>query len=145
MRLGHVDLDTGEVFEHLNVVATSAKRRNGFGKSWLALSQEATQTVALNGKALGREGLTVWLYLMSVLEYENEVKVSKIDVARALGMDRSNLARAFRKLTAAGFLRETGRAGNARTYLLNPEIAWRGSGRNHIAALDSFRREKLGE
>lgn len=84
-------------------------------------------------------------YLTSILDYENEMLISKTDLAMELGMQRPNLSRAFKKLLTHGLVLEGKKFGNMRTYLLNPEIGWRGSGRNHIVALDAFRRAKEKE
>lgn len=144
-RLGHLDLDTGEVLENLNVFAIAPKRRNGFGKRWFAMSMDAGKMLAGMRKELGGEGYAVLHYLTSVLDYENEVFISKTDLAKEMGMLRPNLCRAFKKLETSGLVRERRRVGNMRAYVLSPEIAWRGSGRNHVVALEAFRREKLGE
>lgn len=143
MKLGHHNAETGEVLEHLNVIAIAPKRRNGFGKRWFAMSMDAGKMLAGMRKELGGEGYAVLHYLTSILDYENEVFVSKTDLAREMGMLRPNLCRAFKKLETQGIVREYRRVGNMRAYVLNPEIAWRGSGRNHVVALAKFRKERL--
>ncbi len=143
-KLGQYDLETGEVLEHLNLVAIAPKRRNGFGKSWIAMSQEANIALAKMRKQLGGDGYSVLHYLTGILDYENEVFVSKTDLAKELGMQRPNLCRAFKKVETLGFIREKRKVGNMRSYMLSPEVAWKGSGRNHVIALAAFRKPKEG-
>lgn len=107
------------------------------------MSMDAGKMLAGMRKELGGEGYAVLHYLTSILDYENEVFVSKTDLAKEMGMLRPNLCRAFKKLETHGLVSERRKVGNMRSYTLNPEIAWRGSGKNHIAALAKFRKEKL--
>ncbi len=139
-RLGHLDLDTGEVFEHLNIYATTPKRRNGYGKRWFAMSMDGVQALAMMRKQLRGEGYAVLLYLLGELDYENEIFVSKTEIAEKLGMQRTNFARAFKKLVDAGIIVEGRKVGNMRAYMLSPEIGWRGEARNHVIALDQYRK-----
>ncbi len=142
-RLGHLDLDTGEVLEHLNLYAVTPKRRNGFGKRWFAMSMDAGKMLAGMRKELGSDGYAVLHYLTSVLDYENEVFISKTEIANDMGLLRPNLARAFKKLLNHKIIIEGRKVGNMRAYHLNPEIAWRGDGRNHVITLDKYRKDKL--
>lgn len=105
------------------------------------MSQDAVRDLAVNGRVLGREALMVALYLLSELDYENEVFVSKTEISEHLKIERANLARAFRKLMEKGFIREGRKVGNMKAYVLNPEVAWRGTGHNHIIALDKYRKD----
>ncbi len=135
-KLGHYDIETGEVFEHLNVVAVSPRKRNGFGMAWLALPQDTDEKV----DGLGWEGMRVLLHLFRVMKYENHVADRKADMARAIGISRTSFQRAFKKLEDRNLVVPAEPKG---TYMVSPEIAWRGSGKNHIVALAKFRKEKL--
>lgn len=106
------------------------------------MSMDAGLMLAQMRKELGGEGYAVLHYLGSVLGYENEIFVSKTQIAKDMGMARPNLCRAFKKVETLGFVREVRRVGNMRAYVLNPEIAWRGEGKNHVIALDKYRKGK---
>ncbi len=135
-RLGHYDIDTGEMIEHLNLVAITPRKRNGFGMAWLALPQDFGER--LDG--LSPQAVKVMLYLLSIMEYENRVIGRKADMARALGIGRANFQRAFKRLEDAELVAPVE---PPVVYMVSPEIAWRGSGKNHIAALAAFRKAKL--
>lgn len=137
-KLGHYDLDTGEMLEHLNIVAVIPRKRNGFGMTWFAMSMDAGKMLA--GAKLGREAHAVLFYLLSILEYENRLTVCKATIAKDLGMHASSVSRAFRKLETADLIMPTE---HRSIYTLSPELAWRGSGKNHVAALAKLRKEKL--
>ena len=57
-------------------------------------------------------------------------------------MQRQNVQRSIKRLMALGVLLEGPKIGISRSYRLNPEFGWRGSGKNHIATLDLERKSE---
>lgn len=144
-RIGNVDLDTGEIFEHVNIVAFTAKRRNGFIEGWAAMSQVAISDMLANQrKELGSEGLSVLLFLVSEMQAENRVIVNKTALGKAIGMDPRNVRRAFVRLLGAEIISEAEPMGMFKSYVVSPEIAWKGAAKNHVIALNAYRKAKDG-
>lgn len=140
-RVRQVDATTGEVLEGI-VVSVLPKRRNGFLNGWLAMSNEAHLVFATRRKEFGEDGFGVMFFLLTKLDYENHLLVNQADVARSLGMHRQNVQRAVKRLIGLGVLLEGPKAGQSRTYRLNPNFGWKGSAENHIRALDDYRTER---
>ena len=86
------------------------------------------------------EDFRVLMALLEQLDYENLITTNQAEIARDLEMDRAQVNRAIKRLIEAGAVFEGPKVGISKTYRLNPEFGWRGSGRNHIAALDVERR-----
>ena len=60
-------------------------------------------------------------------------------------MQRQNVQRSIKRLMALGVLLEGPKIGISRSYRLNPEFGWRGSGKNHIATLDLERKKRMAK
>lgn len=113
-----------------------AKRSNGFGKDWLAMSQPATKYVA-KLKLTGVE-FSVFMMLLSELDYENLIAVNQSKIATELEIDRAQVNRAVKRLLSVKAILEGPRIGVSRSYRLNPAYGWKGSGKNHKQALKDY-------
>ena len=133
-RLGQIDLDTGEILEHGMMAVLMPKRRNAFREGWVAMAQEATKLLAKQ-KDLGLDGFRVLMLLISMLDFENLIQISQAEVAKELEMQRSNVARAIKRLISTGALLEGPRIGVHRSYRLNPRFGWKGSAMGHHSAI----------
>lgn len=143
-RLGQIDMNTGEVLQDGFVAYIAPKRKNGFGTRWLAMAQNAIQTLAKQHRELGTEGFAVLLSMISRVEYENAYQaVSQAEIAEELDMQPSNVSRAVKRLVQMGVFLTGPRIGRSNTYRLNPEFGWKGSARNHVTALDQLRKERM--
>jgi len=140
-QLGHYDLTTGEVLPNVNLYAIAPKRRNGFGR-WLAMSQDNGVDLAVMHRELGSAGYAALWYVIGIADFENKVAFTKADAAAKLEMLPSAFSRAFKRLVTAGLVREAEKIGNTKTYVISPEVVWRGSSRNHHAALKAWRQRK---
>lgn len=139
-RLYQVDAHTGEVQDGY-VAYISPKRKNGFQKGWIAMSQEnALLEIAKSG--FSGETLKVLLMMLAKVEYENFIVVSQTDMATELGMDRSQFNRALKILTENNIILRGPSVGRQGSLKLNPRYGWKGTGKNHIVALDSFRKKE---
>ena len=81
------------------------------------------------------EDFRVLMALLEQLDYENLITTNQAEIAE-LDMQRQNVQRSIKRLMALGVLLEGPKIGISRSYRLNPEFGWRGSGKNHIATLD---------
>lgn len=107
---------------------------------WFAMAHEAARAL----KQVRRvEDFRVLMALLEHLDYENLITTNQAEIARELEMDRAQVNRALKRLIEAGAIFDGPKTGISKSYRLNPEFGWRGSGKNHIAALDVERRRRM--
>lgn len=131
INLTQVDKESGEIVEGF-VAVLQPKRKNGFER-WIAMSQQAFETIAMS--SFSGETYRVLFQLLAVLDYENLIRVSSKELAETLGMKVPNISRATKKLVEAGVLLPGPKVGHCGTYRLNPSYGWKGSAKNHNEAL----------
>jgi len=135
-RIGQIDLDTGEVLNAEGggvFVYVEQKRRNGFGKGWLAMAQDPLDILA-TADVTG-ETYRVLFKLLARLDFENLIAVNQSDIAKELGLKRENVNRSIRALVNLGVLLKGPRIGAIRSFRLNPHFGWKGNSKNHRQAL----------
>ena len=132
-RVGSVDLDTGELLEGAVVGMFFPKRQNGFGKGWVAMSQNAMMELARAD--LGAQDMRVLFAVLAKLDFENYLLLSIADLAKEIDMQRSNVSSSITKLEGLGVLTRGPKAGRSSTFRLNPSFGWKGSATNHQKAL----------
>lgn len=137
-RLGVVDLDTKEVFENGFVAYVAPKRVNGFGTRWFAMAQDPLRILAESD--LSGNDFRVLFKLMGQLDFENLIVINQAEIARSMGMHRQHVRRSIKRLIDLDALLEGPRIGINRSFRLNPKFGWKGSAKNHVAALDQERR-----
>lgn len=133
-RIGQINLDTGEILENVRFAAIPAKKVNGFERNWFAMSQNASVFIALSEELSGVD-LRVLYLLYGWLDYENLIAINQSELAKIMKMGRNNFNRSIKNLVANGILIEGAKLGVNRSYMLNPHLGWKGSGKNHKAAL----------
>lgn len=131
-KVGSVDLETGEIMPYV-LVAMQQRVPNGFKAGWIAMAQSALEMLAINIKSL--DDHRVLLALMARLDFENLIQVEQTAIAEKLGMHRSHVSRSIKRLVELGCLLEGPKIGRSRTYKLNPNYGWKGSGKEHQKAL----------
>ena len=82
--------------------------------------------------------LKVLLKIMAQLDFDNYWHVEQKYLAEEMGMDRSNLSKAIKRLVSLGILYKDERKGKSRSYRLNPTIAHKGA-KNYKATLADYR------
>ena len=140
-KVGSVDLDTGEVLDGAVLGIMFPKRRNGFS-AWFAMNQEQDFLQILQDPSLQGRDYKVLFALLAFLQVDNWIYVSKADVGRKLGMDRSQVGRSVRKLKEIGILLEGPKVGRSVTYRLSPTFGWKGSAKSHNEALEARMKER---
>lgn len=133
IRLGQVDMSTGEILEGATLAVFYPKRKNGFTTGWLAMAQEPLMKLAQAD--LGSEAMRVLFAALAKLDYENWLSLSHADLGRELGMKRPNVSRAMARLMEEGVLLAGPKLHNRGTYTLNPRYGWKGSAKGHQEAL----------
>ena len=87
--------------------------------------------------------LRVYLKLMGLLDYENEILINQKDIAKRLHISPAQVSRTIKKLVEANYLLIGQRhQGTCKSYRLNPCVAWRGSHGAHRKALDELPEDK---
>jgi biotin operon repressor len=131
-RVNSIDLDTGEILEY-SLVAIQRKVPNGFRAGWIAMAQSAMEMLATSIKSL--DDYRVLLMLLARLDFENLTNISQVEIAEKLGMQKQNVNRSIKRLIDVGCLLEGPTVRRNRTYKLNPNYGWKGSGKEHQKAL----------
>jgi hypothetical protein len=133
VRLGQVDMATGELLEGATLAVFYPKRRNGFSTGWFAMAQEPLMSLAQAD--LGKEAMRVLFALLAKLDYENFISINQAELGRTLKIAPSNMSRAVARLVAEGVLIAGPKLQAKGTYTLNPHYGWKGSAKGHQAAL----------
>lgn len=134
MRVGQVDLGSGELLEGGQLAVIFPKRKNGFQVGgWVAMSQAALEAVVRAN--MGDQVNRTFLIIISVLDFENFVSISQSEIAKKLGMRPPHVSAAFKRLVDEGVLIPGPKVGRSGTYRLNPSYGWKGSAKGHNEAL----------
>ena len=90
------------------------------------------------------EDFRVLMALLEQLDYENLITTNQAEIARA---GHAAAERTAEHQAVDGARRASGgpKIGISRSYRLNPEFGWRGSGKNHIATLDLERKKRMAK
>ncbi len=131
-RVKSVDAETGEILDY-SLVAVARRIPNGFAEGWVAMAQGALETLAVNIK--NAQDWRVLMALMARLDFENLIQIEQTEIAEKLGMQKQHVNRSIKSLVALGCLLEGPKIGRSRTYRLNPNYGWKGSGKSHQKAL----------
>ena len=135
IRLGQVDMATGELLEGATLAVFYPKRKNGFSTGWVAMAQEPLMKLAQAD--LGDIARRVLFALLAKLDFENWVSLSHTELGQELKIKRPNISRAVARLVDEGVLLVGPRVGVRGTYRLNPQYGWKGSARGHQEALQA--------
>ena len=111
-----IDQQTGEVVEGF-VAYVVPKRKNGFQKGWMAMTQDAMMMLA-QSNLTGNDMKVMWA-MLARLDYENLIQVNQAEVAEEIGMNRHHVNRSIKKLIELGVVLEGVKIGISRSYRLN--------------------------
>lgn len=133
MRVGQVDLATGELMEGAALAVVYPKRKNGFHSGWVAVSQNPMLELA--SANLGGEASRVLFFVLARLDFENWINLNQTAGADEIGMLRPHFSRGLRKLIDLGVVLPGPKVGRNATFRLNPSFGWKGSAKGHNEAL----------
>lgn len=120
-----VDNQTGEVLNGHLVFFPTKIRADG----WLMAWQEGFERLAQD-KEITLEARRVLDYVFARLDFENHLRMSQADIARALDMKASNVSRAMKLLMNKDILVIGDKVGRSYTYRLNTSFGWKGKVKN---------------
>lgn len=130
--VGHIT-DDGEIVEGAVLGMFFPKRRNGFGKGWVAMAQPALMALARSN--LGQQDWRVLAAVLGRLDFENYILLNQAEIASEIGMQRTHVNSSIRHLEEIGVLVRGPKAGRSSTFRLDPSFGWKGSARSHRKAL----------
>ncbi len=127
-----VDKKTGEIMNGHLVYFPLKVRAEG----WLMAWQEGFERLAQD-KEITLEAMRVLNYVFARLDFENHLRMSQADIARALEMKPSNVSRAIKLLIDKDILMLGEKIGRSYTYRLNPDFGWKGKVKNLRKYIDA--------
>ena len=133
-KIGQIDLETGEIINSFTAVIIQPVK-NGFERGRkMMMCQNAMLQIAMT-KELKSDDKTILFALLSVLDYQNHIQISQVEMGEKLGINKHNVSRSIKKLLTLGIILEGVKVGRSKSYLLNPNIGWKGNGKSHKQAL----------
>lgn len=121
----NVDPETGEI---VSLTMPYKPMKSNLGGGWLAMYQDPLSWMA--DAKLSYEEYRVVLKLLGKLDFENYIRITQTEIAKDLGMQQSNVARAIKGLLEQDIIRKGPKVGNSNTYRLNPHIGHKGQNIN---------------
>ena len=100
------------------------KKQNHLGVNWIVFYQSALEWLATQD--LPKEQYRVLMYLMSKLDFENYLRITQMSISEALCMKQAAVSRAIKGLLLKDILITGPKVGTAKTYRLNPRMAYKG-------------------
>lgn len=130
-----VDRETGEVMQGCMVYIPHRPR---ITERWFMAFQDAFEELAKD-REITSEPRRVLDYMFSKLDFENFIQLSQVEIAKALGMHKSQVSEAVKLLTSKQIVLEGPKVGRSKCYRLNPNYGWKGK----VKTLQEARREQL--
>ena len=130
------DKNTGEVLDRLPVYCPKKDKSLFSDVGFLGVSLNAAKV--LSDYKIGETGFRVLLRIVSETGMDNKININQSDLAKQMGLARSNFNRSLKQLIELEIILEDKKEGKSKAYCLNPKYAWRGSTRNHVEALEEY-------
>lgn len=118
------DRSTGEILEGLPILIPT-RVPSPYGDRWMQLHQDPLIAIAQD-KKITLQCHRVLMYFNATLDFENWLYSPPSEIAKVLGMHRSNVRAAIRIIEERGIILPGPRVGNTPTYRLNPLFGWKG-------------------
>lgn len=129
IRVGSVDLDTGEILEGEVPVLRPVKVKH-FTQDYMIMFLQSFEKVAQD-KDLRGVPTSVLLYIVSKAKMKNWVQLQQQEIADALGLKQPHVSRALKTLREKGLIEETTKLGKGKSYRISMEFGWRGAGKSY--------------
>jgi hypothetical protein len=124
MRMGSVDLSTGEMMEG-TAVWVGPKIRSPYGSRFYMSNQDALEAIAKDPEMTGQV-LRVFLYLCSRLDFENYLQVPQVEIAQELEIGPTRVSEAIALLLRKGIIMRGPKVGSSSVFRLAPHYGWKG-------------------
>jgi len=138
LKVGNYDISSGELLE--GVIVLYGIKNNPYGNGWLMTSQEALKLIAKDRGITG-ETFRVFLYMLSVLDFENWIYISQKEIGEYLELKKCNVSRSVKTLVEKEIILKNEKLGKSYTFRLNPYFGWKGK----VKSLEEYRDEKEKE
>lgn len=122
-RLGTIDLDTGEIFEAGVPVWVGAKVK--WHEEFFMVFQEALAQLSKD-KDMNLDMYRVFHAMLSRMGFENWVEIPQKELAQELGMQKSHVSRAVKRLIAKDLIVRGPKIGRSSAFRLNSHFGWKG-------------------
>lgn len=136
------DKEVGEVLasvnpeELLKILAYKERRKrnkviNEFYGGKVMIFQKILEKAV---KELNNKELKVFNYMLSIMDFENWINVSQKEIGREIGIHHTDVSKAIKGLKEKGYI-EIIKKGRENYYRIRPEVAWKGTEREHLKIL----------
>lgn len=136
------DKDLGEILasvdpeELVKVLAWKDKRRrskviNEFYGRKVMVFQKILERAS---KELTEGELKVFVYMLGVMDFENWINIPQKQIAKEIGLNPTNINKIIKRLKEKGYI-EIYKKGRENYYRIRPEVAWKGTEREHLKVL----------
>lgn len=123
------DLETGEVLQYGNLVATPLPKP-GIGGDFMMVRQSALIRLATDKDFTGYD-LKVLMAYIGYADWENIVRVSQKEIAEYLEINPNHVSRSTKKLVEKKILIEIEKVGRYKHYQFNEFYGWKGDSENY--------------
>jgi len=142
LEITYYDRGTGEILasvdpEELAKILTWKDKRkrskaiNEFYGGKVMIFQEILKKAV---KELTNDEYKVFGYMLSVMDFENWINIPQKEIAKEIGIHKVNVSKAIKGLREKGYI-EIYKKGRENYYRIRPEVAWKGTEREHLKVL----------
>ena len=142
LEITYYDKDTGEILasvdpeELVKKLEWKAKRKrakaiNEFYGGKVMIFQEILKKAV---KELTEGELRVFNYMLGVMDFENWISIPQKQMAKEVGIHPVNVSKIVKRLKEKGYI-EIYKKGRENFYRIRPEVAWKGTEREHLKVL----------
>ena len=85
-------------------------------------------------KELTEGELRVFNYMLGVMDFENWINIPQKQIAKEIGIHPKTISRIVKSLAEKGYI-EIYKKGRENYYRIRPEVAWKGTEREHLKVL----------
>ena len=142
LEITYYDKDTGEILasvdpeELVKKLEWKNKRKrskaiNEFYGGKIMIFQEILKRAV---KELTEGELKVFNYMLGVMDFENWINIPQKEIAKEVGLNPTNINKIIKRLKEKGYI-EIYKKGRENYYKIRPEVAWKGTEREHLKVL----------
>ncbi len=124
MRMGSVDLSTGEIMKG-TTIWVGPKIRSPYGSRFYMSNQDALKAIAKDPEITGQI-LRIFLYLCSRLDFENYLQVPQIEIAQKLKIGPTRVSEAIALLLRKSIIMQGPKVNSSSVFRLAPHYGWKG-------------------
>lgn len=127
IRVEQVDTETGEIVQLVAMRPQKGPhpfKREGF----VQMSQQAMLELAQD--PVSGESMRVLFALCAVLDFENYLSISQVELAKLINMKQPHISRALKELTERSIIIKGAKYGRSATYRLSPTFGFKSKSSN---------------